>query len=242
MKKMQLIYEGKAKQVYATDRPDMVIQHFKDDATAFDGTKKGQIFGKGEINNQMSALLFMTLQEAGVPTHFVELLGPRDMLVKKLAIVPVEVVVRNVAAGGLSAKLGIPEGTPLKKTVLEYSYKSDKLHDPPINQYHIAAMGLTTPQRLTLIDKYAFDVNKVLKKFFKKVNINIIDFKLEFGLHKGKLMLGDEISPDTCRLWDSRTGDKLDKDRFRRDMGGVEEAYQEVWRRIQGIVKNKLEK
>ena len=242
MKKMQLIYEGKAKQVFATDRPDMVIQHFKDDATAFDGTKRGQIVGKGEINNQMSALLFLAVQEAGVPTHFVELLGPRDMLVKKLAIVPVEVVVRNVAAGGLSAKLGIPEGTPLKKTVLEFSLKSDALHDPPINQYHIAALELTTPQRLALIEKYAFEVNKVLKKFFKKVNIVIIDFKLEFGIHKGKLLLGDEISPDTCRLWDSKTGDKLDKDRFRRDMGGVEEAYQEVWRRIQDMVKNKLGK
>ena len=240
MKKMKLIYEGKAKQVYATDNPNMVIQHFKDDATAFDGKKRGQILGKGAINNQLSALLFLALEEAGIPTHFVELLGARDMLVKKLSIVPVEVVVRNIAAGGLSAKLGIPEGTPLKKTVIEFSLKSDALHDPPINHYHIAALGLTSPQRLALIEKYALEINKVLKIFFKKININVIDFKLEFGIHKGKLMLGDEISPDTCRFWDAKTGHKLDKDRFRRDMGGAEEAYQEVWRRVQGMVKKEL--
>ena len=232
MKKKCLLYEGKAKKVYSTDKPNLLIQHFKDDATAFDGKKKGKIHGKGQINNQMSALLFLALAEFRIPNHFVELLGPRDMLVKKLDIVPVEVLVRNIAAGSISKRLGIPEGAPLKKTVIELCYKNDDLHDPFINTYHIAAMGLTTPGRVAKIEAYSLEINKVLKKFFKRVKIDLVDFKLEFGMHKGKLLLGDEISPDTCRLWDSETGHKLDKDRFRRDMGSVEEAYQEVWRRI----------
>ena len=240
MKKKKMLYEGKAKKVYATEDPNLVIQHFKDDATAFDGKKKGQILGKGEINNQLSALLFITLKEFGVPTHFVELLSPRDMLVKKLDIVPIEVIVRNIAAGSLAKRLGLEEGVRMKKTVLEFCYKSDELHDPIINSYHIAAMGLTTPARLDKIKEYSFEVNKVLKKFYKRVNIDIVDFKLEFGMHKGRLLLGDEISPDTCRLWDSKTKDKLDKDRFRRDMGGVEDAYQEVWRRVEKVMHKKL--
>jgi len=236
MKKKRMLYEGKAKKVYATDNPDLVIQHFKDDATAFDGKKKGQIVGKGEINNRLSALLFIMMKEFGIPTHFVELLSSRDMLIKKLDIVPIEVIVRNIAAGSLSKRLGLPEGTKMKKTVLEFCYKDDALHDPMINRYHIAAMGFTTPNRLAKIEEYSFEVNKVLKKFFKRINIDVVDFKLEFGLHKGRLLLGDEISPDTCRFWDSKTKQKLDKDRFRRDLGGVEDAYQEVWRRVQKVM------
>jgi len=240
MKKKKLLYEGKAKKVYTTDAPDLLIQHFKDDATAFDGMKKGQITGKGEVNNKLSALLFMTIEEFGIPTHFVKLLGPRDMLVKRLDIVPVEVIVRNIAAGSISKRLGLEEGTRLKKTVLEFCYKSDELHDPMINDYHIAAMGLTTPSRLEKIKAYSMDINKVLIKFFKRVGIELVDFKLEFGLHKKRLLLGDEISPDTCRFWDAKTRKKLDKDRFRRDMGGVEDAYQEVWGRVREIMEKKF--
>ena len=236
MKKKRMIYEGKAKKVYTTEDPNLVIQHFKDDATAFDGKKRGTIVGKGEINNQLSVLLFMALKEFGIPTHLVKLLGPRDMLVKKLDIVPVEVIVRNIAAGSLSKRLGLPEGTPMKKTVIEFCLKSDELHDPMINRYHIAALGLTSPKRLEKIEEYSLEINKILRRFFKRVNIDLVDFKLEFGLHKGRLLLGDEISPDTCRFWDAKTGHKLDKDRFRRDLGGVEDAYQEVWRRVKGMM------
>ncbi len=240
MKKKKLLYEGKAKQVYATDDPNLLIQHFKDDATAFDGKKKGQIVGKGEVNNKLSALLFMTLKEFGVPTHFVELLGPRDMLVKKLDIVPVEVIVRNIAAGSISKRLGLEEGTKLKKTVLEFCYKSDELGDPMINEYHIAAMGLTTSSKIEKIKSHSVEINKVLRKFFKRVGVELVDFKLEFGIHKKRLLLGDEISPDTCRFWDAKTQEKLDKDRFRRDLGKVEDAYQEIWNRVRGIMEKKF--
>lgn len=232
MKQGKLLYEGKAKKVFATDNPNFYIQHFKDDATAGDGAKRGTIVGKGVINNRMSALLFSMLEKKGVPTHFVELLSDRDMLVKKLDIQLIEVVVRNIAAGSLVKNLGVKMGTKLKKPILEFCLKNDALHDPQINQYHILALGITTPARLGQITDYAFKVNTALKAFFKKVNIDLVDFKLEFGVHKGKLLLGDEISPDTCRFWDSKTGYILDKDRFRKDLGNIEDAYQEVWKRL----------
>lgn len=232
MKQGKLLYEGKAKKVFATSDPNLLIQHFKDDATAGDGAKRGTIVGKGVINNRMSALLFGMLGKKGVPTHFVETLSDRDMLVKKLDIVPIEVVVRNIAAGGLVKNLGVKMGQKLKKPILEFSLKNDALHDPQINQYHVLALGLTTPARLGQITDYAFMINTALKTFFKKINIDLVDFKLEFGVHKGKLILGDEISPDTCRFWDSKTGYILDKDRFRKDLGNIEEAYREVWKRL----------
>jgi len=232
MKQGKLLYEGKAKQVFATDDKNLVIQHFKDDATAFDGKKRGKIVEKGVINNQMSAHLFKLLEKKGIPTHFIKTLSERDMLVKKLDIIPIEVVVRNIAAGSLVNKFGVKPGLKLKKPLLEFCLKNDALHDPPINQYHIFSFGLASPARLKLIEKYALQINRILKAFFKKINIDLVDFKLEFGVHKGKLLLGDEISPDTCRLWDSKTGYILDKDRFRKDLGNVEGAYQEVWKRI----------
>ncbi|MFH1478895.1 MAG: phosphoribosylaminoimidazolesuccinocarboxamide synthase [Candidatus Omnitrophota bacterium] len=232
MKKGKKIYEGKAKSVFETDRPDMVIQEFKDDATAFDATKRGTIKEKGIVNNEISCALFQILESKGIPTHLVKKLSEREMLVKKLDIVMVEVTMRNISAGGLSRLLNIKEGLVLKKPVLEYHYKSDALHDPLINEYHIDMLGLATPKEMKTIQDYSFSINEILKDFFNKIGLKLVDFKLEFGRHKGKILLGDEISPDTCRLWDKKTNEKLDKDRFRRDLGKIEEAYQEVLRRI----------
>ena len=232
MRKMKQIYEGKAKKLYETEDPDLVIQEFKDDATAFDATKRGTIDNKGIINNKLSEKIFGLLSKKGIPTHFVERLNDRDMLVKRVEIVPVEVTIRNVVAGGMAKLLGLEEGIALKEPVLEYHYKEDKLHDPLINDYHIKALGIATEKELETIKKYSFKVNDILKKFFDSKNLLLVDFKLEFGRFKGKIILADEISPDTCRLWDKTTREKLDKDRFRRDLGNVKEAYQEVLRRV----------
>lgn len=232
MNKLKQIYEGKAKKLYETEDRDLLIQEFKDDATAFDATKRGTILNKGIINNKLSEKLFALLSKSGIPAHFVKRLNDRDMLVKRVEIVPVEVTIRNIVAGGMAKLLGLEEGIILKEPVLEYHYKEDKLHDPLINEYHIKALGIATEKELELIDKYSFKINEVLKKFFDSKGLILVDFKLEFGRHKGRIILADEISPDTCRLWDKRTKEKLDKDRFRRDLGNVEEAYQEVLRRV----------
>ncbi len=232
MQKQKQIYEGKAKKLFETDDADLVIQEFKDDATAFDATKRGTIVNKGIINNKLSEKLFILLTDKGIPTHFVRRLSDRDMLVKKVEIVPVEVTVRNIVAGGMAKLLGLEEGIILKEPVLEYHYKEDKLHDPLINEYHIKALGIATDKELDTIKKYSFMVNEALKAFFNSKSLTLVDFKLEFGRYKNKIILADEISPDTCRLWDKETNEKLDKDRFRRDLGGVEEAYQEVLRRV----------
>lgn len=234
MQKLEMIYEGKAKQVFRTDNPDLYVVYFKDDATAFNGQKRGTIADKGVLNNKISAFFFQLLARQGVPSHFVELIGEREMLVKKLQIIPVEVVVRNIAAGSLAKRLGLAEGTALPVTVLEYYYKSDELGDPLINDYHIAALNLATPQQMQQISQVALRVNQILQQFLADRKIILVDYKLEFGLHNGEILLGDEISPDTCRFWDAETREKLDKDRFRRDLGSVEEAYQEVYRRLTG--------
>ncbi|MCH5324981.1 MAG: phosphoribosylaminoimidazolesuccinocarboxamide synthase [Eubacterium sp.] len=233
MEKKEMLYEGKAKKVYATEDPNLVIVSYKDDATAFNGLKKGTISGKGVINNKMTNYMFALLEKAGVPTHLVEEINDRDTIVKKVEIVPLEVIVRNVAAGSFSKKLGIEEGTPLKCPTLEFSYKNDDLGDPFINDYYALGLGLATQEEIDLISKYAFMVNDFMKDFFKKLNIDLIDFKIEFGkTPDGTIILADEISPDTCRFWDSTTHEKLDKDRFRRDMGGVEDAYNEIMHRL----------
>ncbi len=232
MEKLEMVYEGKAKKVYKTDNSKQYIVEYKDDATAFNGEKKGTITGKGVVNNKMSAALFALLEKEGVPTHQLELLNDRESLVKAVKILPLEVIVRNVAAGSLAQRLGLEEGVPMKETVLEFSYKNDALGDPMINDYHIRAMEFATEEQLDAVKAYAIKVNEVLKNFFLEINIKLIDFKLEFGVYEGKVILADEISPDTCRLWDAETNKKLDKDRFRRDMGGVEEVYQEVLSRI----------
>ena len=232
MEKLKQIYEGKAKKLYETDNKDLLVQEFKDDATAFDATKRGTIANKGIINNKLSEKIFELLEKKGIPTHFVKRLSDRDMLVKKVEIVPIEVTMRNIVAGGMSRLLALEEGIILKEPVLEYHYKEDKLHDPLINDYHVKALGIATEKELETINKYSFTVNEVLKKFFDAKNLILVDFKLEFGRYKGKIILADEISPDTCRLWDKNTKEKLDKDRFRRDLGNVEEAYQEVLRRV----------
>ena len=232
MKKLEQLYEGKAKKVFATEDPDIVIVDYKDDATAFNGLKKGTIAGKGVINNKMSNMMFRIIESHGIPTHFVEELSDRETAVKKVQIVPLEVIIRNTAAGSFSKRYGVPEGKKLPVTVLEFSYKNDDLGDPLINDYHALAMELATPEEIDTIKKMAFKVNEVMKEFFKTLNIDLIDFKLEFGRFKGQIILADEISPDTCRFWDMTTGEKLDKDRFRRDMGGVEDAYKEVFARL----------
>lgn len=233
MVKGEMMYEGKAKKVYAVaDDDKLCIVDYKDDATAFNGQKKGTIVGKGVVNNRMSNMLFRLLEAKGVKTHFVKELSERETLVKKVKIVPLEVIVRNIAAGSLSKKLGIPEGTPLKSTVLEFCYKDDDLGDPMVNEYHILAAGYASKEDIDTITKMAFQVNEVLVEFFKTINIELVDFKLEFGYCDGEIILADEISPDTCRLWDVNTHEKLDKDRFRRDMGGVEDAYKEVFQRL----------
>ncbi len=232
MQKLKQIYEGKAKILYETDDADLLIQEFKDDATAFDATKRGTIINKGIINNKLSEKLFILLTDKGIPTHFVKRLNDREMLVKRVEIVPVEVTIRNIVAGGMAKLLGLEEGIVLKEPVLEYHYKEDKLHDPLINEYHIRALKIATDKELDTIKKYSFMVNEALKIFFNSKSLTLVDFKLEFGRYKNKIILADEISPDTCRLWDKVTNEKLDKDRFRRDLGGVEEAYQEVLRRV----------
>ena len=235
MMKLEQVYEGKAKKVFRTEDPDLFIVDYKDDATAFNGLKKGSIAGKGVINNRVTNHLMTLLEKQGIPTHLVKEISPRETLVKKVAIVPLEVIVRNIAAGSLSKRLGLEEGTKLNKTVLEYCYKDDELGDPMVNDYHIAAMGWATGEEVALIAFYALKINDILSAYLKDLNIELIDFKLEFGkTSDGKIVLADEISPDTCRFWDSRTHEKLDKDRFRRDLGGVEDAYQEILKRLLG--------
>jgi len=233
MEKLDLLYEGKAKKVYRTDDPRYYIIEYKDEATAFDGKKKGIIQGKGTINNKVSAVFFQLLEENGVPTHFVELLSPTEMLVKKVDIIPLEVIVRNYAAGSISKRLGLEEGLKFDQPVVEFSYKNDELGDPMVNNYHILAMKLATEEEINTLTQQALRVNQILSQFLLEKNIILVDFKLEFGkTPEGHIVLADEISPDTCRFWDSTTMEKLDKDRFRRDMGGVEEAYLEIARRL----------
>ena len=230
------LYEGKAKKVFATANSDEYRVYYKDDATAFDGKKRGTIVNKGIINNKVSAFFFNLLSEKGIPNHFVKLISDREMIVKALKILQVEVVVRNVAAGSLSKRIGWEEGVKMPAPVLELYYKNDELHDPMINEYHIRAMGLATPEQMKEIEAYALKINEILSEYFKTKKIDLIDFKLEFGVHKGQVILGDEISPDTCRLWDSETHEKLDKDRFRRDLGNVEDAYREILKRLTGEI------
>ncbi len=232
MQKLEQLYEGKAKKVFKTENEKQYIVEYKDDATAFNGEKKGTILGKGVVNNKMSAALFAVLEEQGVPTHQIELLSDRESLVKAVTILPLEVIIRNIAAGSMAKRLGVTEGTPLKETVLEFCLKDDSLGDPIINDYHVYALELATREQVEKVKEYTFKVNEVLKKFFLDRNMKLIDFKLEFGLYEGEVILADEISPDTCRLWDKDTDKKLDKDRFRRDLGDVEEVYQEVLSRI----------
>lgn len=232
----EFLYEGKAKQIYATDNGKVVLIKYKDDATAFDGTKKGTILNKGIVNNRVSNLLFKLLEKEGIETHLLEQLDDRNTLVKKVSIIPVEVVVRNVIAGSLSKRVGIEEGAELSDTIVELYYKDDDLHDPMINEYHARVMGWATPEQLQEMDRQANLINQVLKAFFNSINIILVDFKLEFGLYEGRVILADEISPDTCRLWDKVSLEKLDKDRFRRDMGKETEAYQEVVRRIEAVL------
>ena len=235
MQKKEQLYEGKAKKVFATDDPNLYIVDYKDDATAFNGQKKGQIAGKGVINNVMSNHMFQLLEQQGVPTHFVEQLSERETVVKKVSIVPLEVIIRNISAGSFAKRYGVEEGIVFKAPTIEFSYKNDDLGDPLINDYHALALGLATEDEINEIKAMAFKVNEVMKDYFDHLNVTLVDFKLEFGkTADGKIILADEISPDTCRLWDKITGEKLDKDRFRRDLGGVEEAYQEIMRRVMG--------
>ena len=226
------LYEGKAKKVFATDEPDLCVVSYKDDATAFNGKKKGTIVGKGVVNNRMSNFMFKMLEENGIHTHYVEELNDRDTVVKKVEIVPLEVIVRNRAAGSFSKKYGVPEGSDLASPILEFDYKSDPLDDPLVNNYHILALGLATQEEIDTIASMALKIDQLMIDFFKKCNVELVDFKLEFGRFHGEIVLADEISPDTCRFWDLDTHEKLDKDRFRRDMGGVEEAYAEMMKRI----------
>lgn len=235
MKKAEQLYEGKAKKVFATDDPTLCIVSYKDDATAFNGQKKGTILGKGAINNRLTNYFMKLLEERGVPTHFVEELNDTDAVVKKVEIVPLEVIIRNISAGSFAARYGVEEGIVFDAPTIEFSYKCDALNDPLMNSYHAIALKLAAPREIETIKTMAFQVNDVLKEFWKSVGVTLVDFKLEFGrLPDGSIILADEISPDTARLWDSKTGEKLDKDRFRRDLGGVEDAYQEVLRRVLG--------
>ena len=229
MERLEKIYEGKAKIIYTTSDPDLVIQYFKDDASAFDGKKKGTIVDKGVMNNHISSRIFQFLENEGVKTHFVETLNDREMLVKKLDIIPVEVVLRNIAAGSLCKRLGIEEGTVMEKPILEFFYKSDPLGDPMINECHVDVFGWATKQEVEILKSEGFKINNLMMQFFKERNIRLVDFKLEFGRHKGGVLLGDEISPDGCRLWHWETNEKMDKDRFRFNLGSVEEKYQEVY-------------
>ena len=232
MEKKELLYEGKAKKVFTTEDPDVLIVSYKDDATALDGQKKGTIVGKGAINNRMTNHVFKKLEADGVPTHLVEELNDRETAVKKVEIVPLEVIVRNFSAGSFAKKLGMEEGIKLLQPTLEFSYKNDDLHDPFINSYYALALGLATQEEIDTISKYAFKVNAVMQEYFASLGIELIDFKIEFGRYHGEIILADEVSPDTCRLWDKETHEKLDKDRFRRDLGNVEDAYNEVFRRM----------
>lgn len=233
MNKTEQLYEGKAKKVFQTDEPELLIVEYKDDATAFNGLKKGSIAGKGVINNQMSNRLMERLEKAGIPTHFVKELSERETLVKKVSIVPLEVIIRNISAGSFSKKYGVEEGIVFDQPTIEFSYKNDDLGDPLLNTYHALALKLATAEEIETIKTYAFKINEVLKAFWSECGITLVDFKLEFGKTcDGTIILADEISPDTCRLWDSVTKEKLDKDRFRRDMGGVEDAYSEVMKRL----------
>lgn len=229
-----MLYEGKAKQIFSTDKPDEVRVYYKDDATAFNGEKKGTIRSKGVLNNAISTFFFELLQSKEIPTHFIKKIDERSMLVKKLKIVPIELVVRNVAAGSLSKRLGWEEGRRLPRPVVELYYKDDALGDPLINRSHIDALGIATSEQVDILENMGREINSILTEFLLAKNLLLVDFKLEFGLYEDKILLGDEISPDTCRFWDSRTNEKLDKDRFRRDMGNVEEAYQEIWNRLGG--------
>lgn len=233
MIRKEQLYEGKAKKVYATENPELLIVSYKDDATAFNGLKKGTIPGKGVINNRMSNLLMQRLEKAGIPTHFVRQLSDRETLVKRVSIVPLEVIIRNIAAGSFSKRYGVDEGFVFETPTIEFSYKNDELGDPLLNEYHAIAMKLATREEIDTIKRYAFGVNEQLKAFWAECGVTLVDFKLEFGrLPEGSIVLADEISPDTCRLWDSKTYEKLDKDRFRRDLGGVENAYAEVMKRL----------
>ncbi|GLC78698.1 phosphoribosylaminoimidazolesuccinocarboxamide synthase [Lacrimispora brassicae] len=232
MEKKELLYEGKAKKVYTTEDPDVLIVSYKDDATAFNGLKKGTIVGKGAVNNRMTNFIFQKLEAKGVPTHLVEELNDRETVVRKVEIIPLEVIIRNYSAGSFAKKMGMEEGVKFPCPTLEFSYKNDDLGDPFINSYYALALELATQEEMDKITEYAFKVNEVLKDYFDGLNIDLIDFKIEFGRYHDQVILADEISPDTCRLWDKDTYEKLDKDRFRRDLGGVEDAYEEVFRRL----------
>ena len=234
MQKLDQIYEGKAKKVYATDDPKIVIVDYKDDATAFNGLKKGTIAGKGVVNNKVSNHFFRLLESRGIPTHYVEQLSDRETAVRRVEILPIEVIVRNRAAGSFSKRMGVVEGTNLACPILEYSYKNDELGDPFINSYYIRALNIATDEEMEQVKNYSFQINDILKSYLDDFGIELIDFKLEFGRFDGKVILADEISPDTCRFWDKATGKKLDKDRFRRDLGDVEEAYHEIISRLMG--------
>lgn len=234
IEKGEMLYEGKAKKVYRTNDRDKFIVEYKDDATAFNGEKKGTISNKGIVNNKMSAVIFQLLQDVEIENHYIEVLSDREMLVKSVEILPVEVIVRNIAAGSMAKRLGLQEGRKMKTPILEFCYKSDELGDPLINEYHIEALEWATKEEIKTIKDYTFRINEILSVYFLEKNLTLVDFKLEFGLHNGRVILADEVSPDTCRLWDATTGEKLDKDRFRRDLGNVEESYQEVLRRIKG--------
>lgn len=235
MKKTVQLYEGKAKKVFETDTEGIVIVSYKDDATALDGLKKGTITGKGAINNRMSNYLMQLLEKEGIPTHFVEELSDRETAVKKVSIVPLEVIVRNISAGHFAQRYGVEEGIVFDEPTIEFSYKNDDLHDPLLNAYHAVALGLADKSEIQHIKSLAFRINEILKEFFKSKNVKLVDFKMEFGrLPDGTIVLADEISPDTCRFWDYETNEKLDKDRFRRDMGGAEGAYEEIYRRVFG--------
>ena len=235
MEKKEQHYEGKAKKVFATENPDYCIVSYKDDATAFNGLKKGTILGKGAINNRVTNYLMKMLEKEGIPTHFVEELNDRETVVKRVKIIPLEVIVRNVAAGSLAKRLGLEEGVRMGRTVLEFCYKDDALGDPMVNEYHILAMNFATEEELKLISEYSLKINRILSEYLAEVNVELIDFKLEFGkTADGTVVLADEISPDTCRFWDMTTHEKLDKDRFRRDLGGVEDAYHEILKRLLG--------
>ena len=237
MEKLQQLYEGKAKKVFATDDPEKLIVEYKDDATAFNGLKKGTIKGKGVINNQMSNRLMAYLEKQGVPTHYIQEINERETVVKKVSIVPLEVIVRNISAGSFAKHYGVEEGIVFDQPTIEFSYKNDELGDPLLNRYHALALKLATAEEIDTIEKYAFKVNEVLKAFWLSAGVTLVDFKLEFGrLADGTIVLADEISPDTCRLWDAKTGEKLDKDRFRRDLGGVEEAYAEIMKRMEATL------
>ena len=235
MEKREQLYEGKAKKVFATEDPALVIVSYKDDATALDGLKKGTIAGKGAVNNRMSDFLFALLEKQGVPTHFVQELNDREAVVKKVSIVPLEVIVRNISAGSFAKRYGVEEGRVFAEPTVEFSYKNDALHDPMLNDTHALALGLATKEEIAEIKAMALRVNEILKAYFLTLGVKLVDFKLEFGrLPDGSIVLADEISPDTCRFWDAKTNEKLDKDRFRRDMGGVEDAYQEMMKRVFG--------